>query len=90
MKKHEKKRIQGIKAQQKLFKTFKKITKLDLPHNNAMDDTVFVVQKLSIKQLKLVLSNLDYFISLETSGLLKDLERLAKDELVLRQLKISK
>jgi len=96
MKKHDKKRIKGIKEQQKIAKAKKHVRALNIecaiklqtdpmpPQSN--DLLVAIAQNLSMKDLKVLMAHSDKF---KTFGG-DELCRIAKDEFALRKLELSK
>jgi CHASE3 domain sensor protein len=87
--KQAKERIKKLHTHQKLAKTRKVVAELMQPDfgKTLSEMAVEVVQKLSDKHLKRIESNPESFEKLSPEG---DLARLAKDELVLRALQLSK
>ena len=93
MKKHDKKRIQGIKQSQKVAKAYKHFRetmvscKDERGTNDGIDAYPFVVRKLSNRDLKAIADLQGVFSKFDGST---ELQRLANDELADRALKLSK
>ncbi len=88
-KRHEKDRIKAEHLRQKLAQTYKKVVNIMdyISGKTRAEAAVEIVEKLSNKHLKRIVSNPKRFEDLSPEG---DLARLAKDKLVLRTLEIEK
>ena len=91
MKKHEKKRLQGIKVQQKIAKT-KKHLKTELESCNMetsnIETFISAINKLSTGDLKVINTYADKFAMHEYEGF-SDIVRLAQTILIERSLKLT-